>query len=51
MALNDVCRIEWIVPQLLNLRSKMAKPILYVITLITNRNHAFHWIKIDHVPL
>ena len=34
--------IEWIVPQFLNLRPKMAKSIVYVITLITNRNHAFH---------
>jgi len=33
---------EWIVPQFLNLRPKMAKSIVYVITLITNRNHAFH---------
>jgi len=32
----------WIVPQFLNLRPKMAKSIVYVITLITNRNHAFH---------
>ena len=33
---------EWIVPQFLDLRPKMAKSIVYVITLITNRNHAFH---------
>ena len=33
---------QWIVPQFLNLRPKMAKSIVYVITLITNRNHAFH---------
>jgi len=33
---------QWIVPQFFNLRSKMAKSIVYVITLITNRNHAFH---------
>jgi len=33
---------RWIVPQFLNLRPKMAKYIVYVITLITNRNHAFH---------
>ena len=32
----------WIVPQFFNLRPKMAKSIVYVITLITNRNHAFH---------
>ena len=32
----------WIVPQILNPRPKMAKSIVYVITLITNRNHAFH---------
>jgi len=32
----------WIVPQFLNLCPKMAKSIVYVITLITNRNHAFH---------
>ena len=47
--------------------AQMAKSIVYVITLITNRNHAFHclnqvrlsfyhkpishWIKIDHVDL
>jgi len=35
-------QVEWIVPQFLNLRPKMAKSIVYVITLITNRNHAFH---------
>ena len=34
--------IELKVPQFLNLRQKMAKSIVYVITLITNRNHAFH---------
>ena len=34
--------LQWIVPQFLNLRPKMAKSIVYVITLITNRNHAFH---------
>ena len=33
---------KWIVPQFLNLRPKMAKSIVYVTTLITNRNHAFH---------
>jgi len=33
---------EWIVPQFLNLRPKMAKSIVFVITLITNRNHAFN---------
>ena len=33
---------QWIVPQFLNLRPKMAKSFVYVITLITNRNHAFH---------
>ena len=33
---------QWIVPQFLNLRPKMAKSIVYVITLITNRNHAFN---------
>jgi len=33
---------QWIVPQFLNLRPKMAKSIVYVITLITNRKHAFH---------
>jgi len=36
---------QWIVPQFLNLRPKMAKSIVYVITLITNRNHAFHCLK------
>jgi len=36
------CTNQWIVPQFLNLRPKMAKSIVYVITLITNRNHAFH---------
>jgi len=34
--------LQWIVPQFLNLRPKMANSIVYVITLITNRNHAFH---------
>ena len=33
---------QWIVPQFLNLHPKMAKSIVYVITLITNRNHALH---------
>ena len=33
---------QWIVPQFYNLRPKMEKSIVYVITLITNRNHAFH---------
>jgi len=37
-----ICRWEWIVPQFLNLRPKIAKFIVYVITLITNSNHAFH---------
>ena len=40
--LNHYCLVQWIVPQFLNLRPKMAKSIVYVITLITNRNHAFH---------
>jgi len=67
MDYDHQCICEWIVPQFHNLRPKMAKSIVYVITLITNRNHAFHclnyvslsfyhkpishWIKIDHVPL
>ena len=41
----SVC--QWIVPQFLNLRPKMAKSILYVITLITNRNHDFHCTRSD----
>ena len=40
--LNNSDIDQWIVPQFLNLRPKMAKSIVYVITLITNRNHAFH---------
>jgi len=41
---------QWIVLQFLNLRPKMAKSIVYVITLITNRNHAFHclnWVRLS----
>ena len=33
---------QWIVLHFLNIRPKMAKSIDNVITLITNRNHAFH---------
>ena len=39
---NILSLFSWIVPQFLNHRPKMAKSIVYVITLITNRNHAFH---------
>jgi len=39
---TNFLKSPWIVPQFLNLRPKMAKYIVYVITLITNRNHAFH---------